>query len=309
VEAAEANQLDQAFAVALTTTQAFYAVAASTELLQVAEQRLERARAQLEFARVRLDLETVPRSDVLRAELEVGNAEIAVLEADVARSTGALRLGRQVGVSGEVLADVTALPETAPTLPPLADLIPVAEAASPPVRAAQADLRDWSAQKLSTYTQYAPSLRMSAGYDWFSFDFPPSDRSWNLRLTLSVPVFDGFAREGRVGRARNQERIARVRYDDAVRGARVAVEDAYRRIRSAEQRVVIARRGVDLAEEDLRVQEERYQLGVATIIDLQASQVALSDAENAWITARQNLGLAIAELEAVLGRTIEELDT
>ena len=85
------------------------------------------------------------------------------------------------------------------------------------------------------------------------------------------------------------------------------VEDAVLRIEAARQRVAIAERGRTVAEEDLRVQAERYQLGVTTILDLQTSQVALSDAENAWVLERQNLGLALAQLEAVLGRSIEEL--
>lgn len=309
LDAALANETDQSFVVALTTTQLFYDVAAASELVRVANQRLQRARAQLEFAQVRLDLGTVTRSDVLRAELEVSNAELAVLDAEVAFRTGALRLGRQVGVSGEVVAEASSLPSTAPALPALESLTRLAESSAPPVLSAQASVRDRTSQKLASYTQYAPSLRLTGGYDWFSFDFPPREQSWNMRLSLSLPLFDGFTREATLWRNQGQERLAEARYRDAVIGARVEVEDAYRRIDAADRRVGIAERGLALAQEDLRVQEERYQLGVATIVDLQTSQVALADAENAWVLERQNLGLALAQLEAVLGRSIEELDS
>jgi outer membrane protein TolC len=307
LDAAIANETDQSFAVALTTTQVFYDVAAASELVRVANQRLERAEAQLEFAEVRLELGTVTRSDVLRAELEVSNAELAVLDAEVTLRTGALRLGRQIGVSGEVLASSSALPDVAPSLPDLAGLVAIAERGAPPVLSAQASVRDWSSQKLSTWTRYAPSLRMSGGFDWFDFEFPPREQSWNLRLTLSLPIFDGFAREGALWRNQAQQRLAEARYRDAVIGARVEVEDAYLRIDAAERRVVIADRGRTLATEDLRVQEERYQLGAATIVDLQTSQVALADAENAWVLERQSLGIALAQLEAVLGRSLQEI--
>ena len=63
---------------------------------------------------------------------------------------------------------------------------------------------------------------------------------------------------------------------------------------------------MQLAEEDLRVQEERYQLGVTTILDLQASQVALADAQVAAVTARQALGSAVAGLEAILGEPLAQ---
>lgn len=307
LDAAMANEVDQDYAVALATTRIFYGVAAAAELVRVAEQRLERARAQLDFAEVRLELGTVTRSDILRAELEVSNAELAVLDAEVELRTGALRLGRQIGVSGAVMTEASALPELPPTLPELDELIGLAERTAPAVLSAQAAVRDRAAQKRSAWTQYTPTLRLSGGYDWFGFDFPPREQSWNMRLSLSLPIFDGFSREATLWRNQSQELLAEAQYRDAVIGVRVDVEDAYLRISAAQQRVGIAERGLELAREDLRVQEERYQLGVTTIVDLQTSQVALADAENAWVIERQNLGLALAQLEAVLGRPVEEL--
>ena len=38
-------------------------------------------------------------------------------------------------------------------------------------------------------------------------------------------------------------------------------------------------------------------------------EVALADAENAWVLERQNLGLALAQLEAVLGRSLQDIAT
>jgi outer membrane protein TolC len=307
LESALAQQTDQEYTVALATTGLYYDVAANAELVRVAGQRLERARAQLDFARVRLEVGTVTRSDVLRAELELGNAELALVDAQVARTTSALRLGRQIGEPGRVLADTSALPTTAPPLPELDRLIGEAVDRAPPVQAALAGVRDQEAQKWSVLTRYAPSLRVSGGYDWFAFDFPPSNQSWSYRLSLSLPVFDGFSREASLWRNQAQRRLAEARYDDAVLGARVEVEDAYRRIGAADRRVRIAERGLELAREDLRVQEERYQLGAATILDLQTSQVALADAENTWVLERRNLGVTVAELEAVLGRSLDDV--
>lgn len=48
------------------------AAAQAVELLDVARQRLERATQQLDFAETRLEVGTATRSDLLRAELEVG---------------------------------------------------------------------------------------------------------------------------------------------------------------------------------------------------------------------------------------------
>ena len=133
------------------------------------------------------------------------------------------------------------------------------------------------AQRLAAYTPYLPSIQLNGGYDWFSFQFPPDQRSWSLRLSASLPVFNNFQREAALIRAGAQERAAESRAEDAVLAARVAVEQAVRAIELAERRAAVTGRTVALATEDLRVQEERYQIGATTILELQASQLALAD--------------------------------
>lgn len=305
VRSADASYRAQRFQTVLRTTESFYGAVAATELVRVAAQRLERARQQLDFASTRLEVGTATRSDLLRAELEVGNAEIALVDAEAALNSAQLRLGRLLGVEGGVEPVASALPERAPQLPPRTELIERAERTAPELIAARASLDERRAVRWAQRTSYLPTLRVTGGYDWFSFQFPPDQRSWSLRLVASLPIFNGFQREASAARAAIAERTARARARDAELATQVAVEDAVQEIASAERRVEISKRSVELAREDLRVQEERYQIGNATIIELQTSQVALADAEAAYVRARQALGVAIARLEAVLGERIE----
>lgn len=304
VRSADADLRAQRFATILATTQAYYDAAAAQDLLRAAEQRLGRAEQQLDFAQTRLEVGTATRSDALRAELERGNAQLAVLEANAGLRTAALQLGRRVGVEGEVRPADDALPDRAPELPATETLVAQALSSSPSVVAAEADLQSRHAERLASFTGYLPTAQLSGGYDWFAFDFPPSQRSWNMRLTVSLPILNGFQREAALQRTAAAERAAAGRAQDARIAARADVEAAVLTIESAGQRVQIADRSVELAEEDLRVQEERYQIGAATILDLQTSQVTLAEAENARVLARQALGTAVARLEAILGQRI-----
>lgn len=306
--AATAESRAQRFQTILNTERTFYAAAAGDELVGAARQRLERARQQLEFAETRLQVGTATRSDVLRAELEVGNAELAVIDAESARRSARLDLGRAIGVDDEVQPSAGALPEEAPRLPEVEELARLAEREAPSAVAARSAEDASRAVSLAAVTSYLPTIRATGGYDWQAVEFPPRDQSWSLRITASLPVFNGLQREHTVTQARISARVAEARARDAAIAVRIAAEDAARELGSAERRVEIARRSVELAEEDLRVQEERYQLGNATILDLQASQLALAEAEVAWVEARQALATAIGQLEAVLGRTIAELN-
>jgi outer membrane protein len=304
--AADAQYASQRYATILRATEVFYAAAAATDIVRAGEQRLQRAREQLQAAETRLELGTATQSDALRAELEVGNAEAALLDAQSAMRNTTLELGRQVGTGGQVRPADGALPDRGPPLPALDVLVQRATSASPSVLAADASLRLRRSERLASFAPYLPSVRVTGTFDWFSFDFPPEQRSWSMRLTASLPVFNNFQREAAVQRTAAAERVAEARAADARIVARVAVESAAAEIASAERRVTIADRGVQLAREDLRVQEERYALGVATILELQTSQVNLSDAEVSAVRARQALGTATARLEAILGQRLSE---
>ena len=307
VDAAEAGLRSQRYAAILATTEAFYAAAAAEEVLAASRQREARARQQMSFAQTRLEVGTATRSDVLRAELEVGNARLAVIDAETALQTTRLTLARRVGVDRPVRPAAAPLPGEAPALPPAATLAARAEESSPDVIAARATLRATETARRASYSTYLPSLRATGGYDWFSFEFPPSERSWSVRLTASLPVFNGFQRETGIQRARAAVTTAQARAQDAAIAARTEVASSAAEVRAAGERAAIAARAVELAREDLRVQEERYQLGATTILELQASQIALADAEVALVRARQALATSVARLEAVLGIPLSEI--
>ena len=126
--------------------------------------------------------------------------------------------------------------------------------------------------------------------------------SWNLRLLGSYNVFDGFSRDLNIERAENQERVAFVQEEDARRFARAQADGALYALETSRQAIEIAREALVVAEEDLRVVQQRFDLGVATILDLITSQIALDEAETGLVTARYDYAIARAELEAILGR-------
>lgn len=309
LRAAEARERGQRYTTILETTMTFYQAAAAEELLTAARQRLERATRQLEFAETRRLVGTATRSDALRAELEKADAELAVLDAEAQLRTTRLALGRQVGRQGAVRPATGALPEDPPALPAVEELVARAEENAPEAVAARAELDRAASDKRGAWGQFVPALRLTGGYDWFSFRWPPDEESWSLRLTATMPLFDGFTREATLARAEADRRTAEAEARDAVLAARAAVEDAAGQIDTAARRVEIAARALELAREDLRVIEERYQLGAATILDLQTSQVALADAEVEWVRARQGLGVAVVALEAELGEPLAGADT
>jgi outer membrane protein len=123
-------------------------------------------------------------------------------------------------------------------------------------------------------------------------------------FNLSFPLFNGFTREAQQVTAsvavENAESAAR----DAQLAARQTLTQQLRALQTAAARVQVQLASIAAAEEDLRVQQQRYQLGASTVLDLLTSQTQLNAARTALIQARLDARVAKAQLEALLGQEL-----
>ncbi len=136
----------------------------------------------------------------------------------------------------------------------------------------------------------------------FPFGFNSSPRS--ISATLSLPVFDGFARA-----LRRQEAVAAS--DDArhaVRARELAVTTdvtaAYLTLQTALRTVALQERNAAMARDEMKLSQDRYRIGMAGFIDLTQSRDAFERAESARITAIYDYHKAFAALESAVGRPL-----
>lgn len=305
-DAADAGAVNQRFQVALETKQVFFDALAREELVRVAEAQVRRARQQLQISVEKLRAGSATRSDSLRSTVEHGNARIALLEAQANLATTQANLGRQIGVE----AAVRAIPDTGlPTLPDTAALRATALAEAPQVAQTEAEARAARAQTWVARAQYWPSLtvtynhnRQGTGSPFSNYGSYPETFSW--RFGLSWTLFNGFSREANQVSAGVQQDVAQARAADARRQVNARLTRQLAALVTAFAQIEIARATVAAATEDLRVQNERYRVGAATILDLLTSQTSLTQAEVNLVQARFNYLIARAEVEALVGRTL-----
>ena len=239
--------------------------------------------------------------------MDFGNARIALLQAQANLATAQANLGRQVGIDSLVRA----IPDsTLPALPDSAGLRVAALQNSPQVIQAEEQARAFGATVWDQRSQYLPTLSVSystssQGYvqPWQGFDLP--NRNVNsLRFTLSWTILNGFAREQQQTAATVQREVANARAEDARRQVNAALTQQLAAAATAYVQIDIARANLAAATEDLRVQNERYRVGAATILDLLTSQASLTQAEVNLVQTRYNYLIARAQVEAVVGRML-----
>ena len=305
VSSAEASEAAARFRTALATDAAYYAVLAESELSRVAADRLRRAAEQLGVARVRVQSGETISTDSLQLLLEVNRARLDVLRRDSALVVSRLRLGGQIGLSGPV--DAAPLDTAAPLPLPLGLDAAVAElrAGGPELVAARAAERRAGAALAAGREQYLPSVILSATAGAYDAEFFPSASKRNqLALTIALPIWDGGRREIAVARARAQRDVARAEREERERGTAAQMAEAYNGYGTARAGIELALVGVSVSAETYRVQGARYREGATTILDLLEAQVGLSEAEATLVQARYAARLALAQIEALLGRRL-----
>jgi len=307
---AEALETAQRFRTALSTDAAYFAVLADRELARVAAERLRRASEQFGIARNRVMAGDAISSDSLQLLLELNGARLAVLRSDSAVATSRLRLGRRIGLAGPVEASSadTAVP---PPLP-LTEAEATAEmlARGPEVEASRAGERRASAALAAERERYLPEVTLGATTGAYDSElFPSALRRSQIAVTVSLPIWNGGERELSVARARAEHDIARATRADWERSAGELIAESYHGYQTSHAAIDLARVGLVVATENYRVQQARYKEGATTILDLLEAQVALNEAESALIQARYGTRLALAQIEALLGRRIFDAST
>lgn len=303
LEAADAALVSQQFQVILQTKQAFFAALAADELVRVATTRITRAEQQLKISQDKLAAGSATRSDTLRGRVELANAQLQLLNAETQRATAEANLARLIGWDGSVRAQMdSAL--FAPVVLDTSQLRQEALAASPSVRQAEANAEAARAQLAVTRAQYLPTLNASYSNNLSGQDIGSLANSWSMRLSLSWPLFNGFTRETQMARSNAARDAAWAQAEDARRQVNAQLTQNLAALASAQARLEIAQASRAAALEDLRVQQERYRLGVATLLDVLTTQVNLDQAEVDIVQARFDYLTAKAQIEALIGREL-----
>ncbi len=306
VAAAAAGEVNQRFVVALSVQQAFYNALAARESESAARTQLQQAMQQQSSSNSRVAAGVATRSDSLRALIQVQNAQLALLTARNNLETANASLTRLVATPFSVTAEPADTADTGPTLPDSVELARLA-AEGPTVVAAMANEVAAHSAARSARTPYLPTLDASFGRTGTGSDIAygyQRDYTYQsaLRFSLSYPLFNQLQRE----QQKVQADVAVSNAEAILRDTRAAQQQLLVQnlssVRTFEAQVAIQKSTVIAAEEDLRVVQQRYNLGASVLLDVLTSQTQLNQARAALIQARFNLRVAKAQIAALIGR-------
>jgi outer membrane protein TolC len=283
----------------------------------VQEASVELLANELGDTRRRYDAGTLPRFNVLRAEVELANARPRLIRARNSARIAKNNLANLLGFNlpKETVADIplqlSGKLEAVPYTMALSQALSLALERRTELSALRKSQALRAEDVLNAKAGYKPSVQAFAGYDihnsMLHTDLGYELHGWLTGVELSWNLFDGGRTRGRVKEANALFERAGIDVDDAGRRVELEVRTAHSNFIEADEVLKSQQKVVEEAEEALRLARTRSEAGSGTQLDVLSAQTALTEARTTQIQALHDYSIARARLERAIGANLPAL--
>lgn len=301
--AASASQSSIIQTVLLTATTAYYQVQANLAAFNAAKQAEAASLESFRAAEARYKAGVATPADKLQAQ--TAYAQLTLIRIT---SEGNLQnaYGNLANVMGLPANKTITLEETHYQTPPniiedVNSLIMQAGTRRPDLIASEAQLKAAQASVEANKAAAKPTLSIGVSNQWQDGNNQSASNNSTLGLTLSVPLFAGYAPSYRIRVAEAQVDLRAAQRDRLKLQISLDVWTAYQNLRTAVESVSASEVFVKSAEESYRLNLGRYKAGLSNIIDTLNAQTALASAQQQNIQASLNANIARATLAQAMG--------
>lgn len=287
----------------------FYGVLLDQALITIQEESIRLLESQLRDQQNRFSAGTVPRFDVLQAEVALSNQKPQLITARNNFRLAYIGLARSLGVEYGPDQERSSPIVVVGNL----DYHPQDFSPEQSVLAAKANRALLKQQRQNILIEveavriaaagYQPTITANAGLELRNSELERNLSStidgWFFGGSVNWNIFDGLATYGRVKQAKATLVEAKVTYDDAVRQVVQEVESNYLTLQQSKELISSQTLNVSEAEEAVRLSQARLSAGAGTQLDVLQSQVALTQAQTTELQARYDYATALANFERV----------
>ncbi|MBI2266027.1 MAG: TolC family protein [Armatimonadetes bacterium] len=290
-------------AVILKVAEAFYGVLQTRELVDVAVSAVTQQERHLHQAEEFFRVGTRARIEVTKAQVDLSRAKLDQVKAENQLRQRKVDLGVAMGLrsedSGEPVRGQDKEGEKA--APALSQALETAFSSRPEILESKARLEAAKGGLQVAESGLLPALSGVAGYGWDESVFVPRANSWQLGMTLSIPVFDGNLTRHQIRENRALVEQAQADLENQHLLVRQDVEQQMLAYKEALERLKVATEAERQALENFDLAKRRYEVGVGSSLEFTDAQVALSRAQSDAIQAFYDSKTAYSRLEKSMG--------
>lgn len=297
----------------------FFQVVLNRALIVAQEESVALLAEQLKDQQNRYEAGTVPRFNVLQAEVALANAKPPLIQAENNYRVSLYQLvqllgtdypaGRPSEVPFNIVGNLAYTPRKIDT----DQSIRVAVARNPALKAQRQSILAQAANVDVQFAGFLPQINAQAGYQinnsLATQSLTSTVEGWFFGATGSWAVWDGLATAGNVQQARAQLDQARINYDNGVRQVILDVQQAISNLQQASETIDSQTASVVQAAEALRLSRERLDAGAGTQLDVLNAQVQLLQSQTFVLQARYDYIQATAQYDQALSLDTNYQDT
>lgn len=155
-----------------------------------------------------------------------------------------------------------------------------------------------------------PSVYLSGQYNQMTKTSVSEEYSWNVGLSVTIPILDGGIKVAKIKEAESNIRYAEIAMESLKKQIKLQIEQSFLKLKEARVIFRAALKDVQTSEEGYRMSKIRYKNGLSTTVEMEDSIRTLNRSSVNFIDAVCNYCIALAELENSIGRdfTPEELE-
>jgi outer membrane protein TolC len=273
------------------------------ENLHVADSAVASAKSDLARSEARQDQGLAVPSDLLSARVQLAQAQEDLLQAQSAVELAHAGLNVAMGLPEDAATSIEpGLQETTFDAGVLAERQQRALTNRPDLLATDLGRQQAANGSRMARGEFLPKLSAFSGWEEDNQTFlTRGGNNWIAGVSLNINVFDGGANRARLVASRFRERQAEAQVAQMAAAVKLQVHEAYLNLSTAQQRIEVSRQAQAEAEESLRIIQNRFEAGIATITDLLRVETMRTTAQKNYLNALFDYRLSYAALELATG--------
>lgn len=308
VRALESDRRKTGLDIVANIQVSFYEVLRRRDFIEIARQALESSQKHVEQAQALYQQGLAPRSDVIKAEVQVSTGTLEIIRAKNAYLLAKANLAAAMGlpVTTEYAVSEPDPGDDEATVPSLQEALVAAPGKRPELAALRARQAVADAAVRQAQSGLHPAVSLDASYGWQESDFVPLDTKWSVGLTVTIPLFERRIARAKINQALANRSGLQAAETQAAQAVELEVEQAWLLLKEALERRAVTKKILEQTEADVRVSEGRYQEGLGTMLEVIDARTMLTQAGVNVVIARYDIAQARARLERALGTGLPE---
>ena len=270
--------------------------------IETTEAQVKTAQALYDRATGQINAGTSPDIDGLRTKVELQTRQQQLIQAKNNFAIQKLTVARVIGLApGQEFEFSDKSPYQSIEVMSVDEALKRAYASRSDYLAAMTDVRAAQYAKKAAMAGYLPSLAFNADYGAGGSHPSTATSVYDMRGTLSIPIFEGGSVHGDVLQADARLEQSRERLDNLRAQIDSDVRAALLNLQSSADQVSVARSNIDLAERTLVQSSDRFSAGVTDTVEVVQSQEAVASAHEQYISSLYSYNYAKISLVRALG--------